>query len=164
MKNSHISNDLYATSVQFSSVQFSHSVVSNSLRPHESQHASPPCPSPSPGVHSDSRPLSPWCHPAISPSVIPFSSCPQSLPASEYFALMLLKSFYHMLPVDWSLVIWTFTVIESINQSMNVYSWFFSMTDSWSNLETFGTSNWSNEFFIRCPIKTFFYLLSKYLS
>ena len=66
-----------------SSVQFSHSVVSDSLRPHESQHARPPCSSPSPRVHSDSRPSSPWCHPAISSSVIPFSSCPQSLPASE---------------------------------------------------------------------------------
>ena len=71
--------------VQFSSVHFSHSVVSDSLRPHESQHARPPCPSPTPGVHSDSRPSSQWCHPAISSSVIPFSSCPQSLPASESF-------------------------------------------------------------------------------
>ena len=66
-----------------SSVQFSRSVVSDSLRPHESQHVSPPCLSPAPVVHSDSRPLSQWCHPAISSSVIPFSSCPQSLPASE---------------------------------------------------------------------------------
>ena len=73
---SHISTHLV------SSVQFSHSVVSDSLRPHESQHARPPCPSPSPGIHSDSRPSSPWCHPAISSSVVPFSSCPQSLPAS----------------------------------------------------------------------------------
>ena len=62
--------------VRFSSVQFSRSVVSDSLRPHKSQHARPPCPSPSPGVHSDSRPSSQWCHPAISSSVIPFSSCP----------------------------------------------------------------------------------------
>ena len=65
------------------SVQFSHSVVSDSLRPHELQHTRPPCPSPSPGVHSDSRPSSPWCHPAISSSVVPFFSCPQSLPASD---------------------------------------------------------------------------------
>ena len=71
---------------KWSSVQFS-SVVSNSLRPHESQHARPPCPSPSPRVHSDSRPSSRWCHPAISSSVIPFSSCPQSLPASESFPM-----------------------------------------------------------------------------
>ena len=67
------------------SVQFSLSVVSNSLQPHELQHARPPCPSPSPGVHSDSHPSSRWCHPAISSSVVPFSSCPQSLPASESF-------------------------------------------------------------------------------
>ena len=58
--------------------------MSDSLRPHESQHARPPCPSPTPGVHSDSRPLSRWCHPAISSSVIPFSSCPQFLPASVF--------------------------------------------------------------------------------
>ena len=71
-------------SFQFSSVQSSRSVVSDSLRPHESQHARPPCPSPSPGVHSDSRPSSPWCHPAISSSVVPFSGF-QSFPASGSF-------------------------------------------------------------------------------
>ena len=70
-----------------SSVQFSRSVVSDSLQPHELQHARPPCTSPTPGVHSDSRPSSPRCHPAISFSVIPFSSCPQSLPASESFPM-----------------------------------------------------------------------------
>ena len=70
----------------FSSVQFS-SVVSDSLRPHESQHARPPYPSPTPGVHSDSRTSSQWCHPAISSSVVFFSSCPQSLPASESFPM-----------------------------------------------------------------------------
>ena len=68
-------------------VQFSHSVVSDSLRPHESQHAKPPCPSPTPRVHSNTRPLSRWCHPAISSSVVPFSSCLQSLPASESFPM-----------------------------------------------------------------------------
>ena len=68
-------------------LQFSRSVVSDSLRPHESQHARPPCPSSTPGAHSDSRPSSQWCHPAISSSVVPFSSCPQSLPASESFPL-----------------------------------------------------------------------------
>ena len=75
-----------------SSVQFSHSVVSDSLRPHESQHVRPPCSSPSPRVHSDSHPSSPWCHPAISSSVIPFSSCPQSLPASGFFPIRQLFS------------------------------------------------------------------------
>ena len=67
--------------------QISRSVVSYSLQSHESQHARPPCPSPSPGVHSNSRPSSRWCHPAISSSVVPFSSCPQSLPASEFFPM-----------------------------------------------------------------------------
>ena len=71
----------------FGSVQFSRSVVSDLLWPHESQHARPPCPSPTPGVHSDSRPSSQWCHPAVSSSVVPFSSCPQSLPASESFPM-----------------------------------------------------------------------------
>ena len=73
--------------VTFNSVQSTRSVVSNSLRPHESQHARPPCPSPTPGVHWDSRPSSQWFHPAISSSVIHFSSCPQSLPASESFLM-----------------------------------------------------------------------------
>ena len=62
------------------SVQFSRSVMSNSLQPHEPQHARPPCPSPAPGVYPNSCPSSQWHHPAISSSVIPFSSCPQSLP------------------------------------------------------------------------------------
>ena len=73
--------------LSFSSAQFSHSVMSDSLWSHESQHARPPCPSPTPGVNSDSRPWSQWCHPAISSSVVPFSSCPQSLPASESFPM-----------------------------------------------------------------------------
>ena len=68
-------------------VQFSRSVVSNPLRPHESQHARPPCPSPTPGVHPNSCPLSRRCHPAISSSVISFSSCPQSLPGSGSFPM-----------------------------------------------------------------------------
>ena len=71
----------------FSPVQFSRSVVSDSLQPHESQHTRPPCPWPSPRVHSDSHPSSWWCHPAISSSVIPSSSCPQSLLASESFPM-----------------------------------------------------------------------------
>ena len=61
--------------------------MSDSWRPHESHHARPPCPSPTPGVHPDSRPSSQWCNPAISSSVIPFSSCPQSHPASESFPM-----------------------------------------------------------------------------
>ena len=70
---------------QFSSVQFSLSVMPNSLRPHEPQHTRPPCPSPTPGVHPNPLPSSRWCHPTISSSVVPFSSCPQSFPASGSF-------------------------------------------------------------------------------
>ena len=70
-----------------SSVQFSRSVVSDSLRPHETQHARPPCPSPTPRVYSNSRPSSQWCHSAISSSVVHFSSCPQSLPISGSFSM-----------------------------------------------------------------------------
>ena len=69
------------------SVQFSHSVVSDSLWPHESQHTRPPCPSQTPGVYTNSCPLTRWCHPGISSSVVPFSSCPQSLPASGSFPM-----------------------------------------------------------------------------
>ena len=75
---------IFFISVQFSSV---HSVVSDSLQPHGLQHTRPPCPSPTPRVHPNSRPSSQWCHPAISSSVVPFSSCPQSLPASESFPM-----------------------------------------------------------------------------
>ena len=80
--------------------------MSNSLRPHESQHARPPCPSPTPGVHSDSHPSSQWCHPAISSSVIPFSSCPKSLPASKSFPMSQLFAW----PKYWS---FSFSIIPS---------------------------------------------------
>ena len=86
----HMSNQPYIpgiNSTRFSSVQFSRSVVSDSFWSHESQHARPPYPSPTPGVYSNSCPSSQWCHPAISSSVIPFSSCPQSLPASGSFPM-----------------------------------------------------------------------------
>ena len=72
---------------EFSSVQFSCSVMSDSLRPHGLQHTRPPCPSPTPGVSSNSCPLSWWCHPTISFSVVPFSSCPRSFPASGSFPM-----------------------------------------------------------------------------
>ena len=71
----------------FSSVQFSHSVTSDSLWPHGLQHTRPPCPSPIPGIYSNSCSLSQWCHPTISSSVIPFSSCVQSFPASRSFQM-----------------------------------------------------------------------------
>ena len=102
------------------SVQFSCSVMSDSLRPHESQHARPPCPSPTPRVYSDFCPSSRWCHPAISFSVVPFSSCPQSLPASESFPMSqffawggqstgvsALASFLPKNTQDWSPLEWT---------------------------------------------------------
>ena len=69
------------------SVQFTHSVVSDSLQPHGLLHTRSPCPSPTPRVHSNPHPSSRWCHPTISSSVILFSSCPQSLPASECFPM-----------------------------------------------------------------------------
>ena len=94
--------------------------MSDSLRPHELQHARPPCPSPTPGVHPNSCPSNRWCHPAISSSVIPFSSCPQSLPASESFPMSQLlawggqsigvSSLASVLPMntqDWSPLGWT---------------------------------------------------------
>ena len=104
----------------FHSVQFSRSVVSDSLWPHESQHARPPYPSQTPRVQSNSCPSSQWCHPAISFSIVPFSSCPQSLPASGYFPMSqlfawgsqsirvsALASFLPMNTQDWSPLEWT---------------------------------------------------------
>ena len=76
-----------AHEASLSSVQFSRSIVSDSLWPHELQHARPPCPSPTSRVHPNSCPSSQWCHPAISSSVVPFSSCPQSFPASGSFPM-----------------------------------------------------------------------------
>ena len=102
------------------SVQFSHSVVSNSLWLHEPQQTRPPCPSPTPGIYSNSCPLSWWCHPTISSSVVPFSSCPQSFPASESFPMSQLftwggqstgvsvsASILPMNTQDWSPLGWT---------------------------------------------------------
>ena len=106
--------------VQIQSVQFSRSVMSDSLWPHELQHARPPCPSPTPRVYSNSCPSSRWCHPAISSFVITFSSCPQSLPASGSFPMSQLFAWggqctgasasVSVLPMntqDWSPLGWT---------------------------------------------------------
>ena len=100
--------------------QFSHSVVSDSFRPHELQHGRPPCPSPAPGLYSNSCPWSWWCHPAISSSVVPFSSCPQSFLASGSFPMSQLftwggqsigvsasSSVLPMNTQDWSPLGWT---------------------------------------------------------
>ena len=109
-----------AWAVNHSSGQFSHSVMSDSLQPHELQHVRPPWPSPTPGVYSNLRPSRRWCHPAISSSLVPFSSCPQSLPASGSFPMSQLFTWggqsigvsapASMLPMstqDWSLLGWT---------------------------------------------------------
>ena len=105
---------------QFSSVHFSRSVVSDSLQSHELQHSKLPCPSPTPRVHPNPCPSSQWCHPAVSSSVIPFSSCPQCLPASESFpvsqlfswdgqsiGVSALASFLPKKSQDWSPSEWT---------------------------------------------------------
>ena len=94
--------------------------MSDSLRPHESQHARPPCPSPTPRVHSDSRPSNQWCHPAISSSVVPFSSCPQSSPASVFSNESTLRMKW---PKHWS---FSFSIIP------------FNSTQDWSPLEWIG--------------------------
>ena len=83
----HLYGILLCVCVLVASVQFSRSVTSDSLRPHELQHARLPCPSPTPRAHSHSYPWSRECHPAISSSVVPFPSCPQTLPASESFPM-----------------------------------------------------------------------------
>ena len=135
------------------SVQFSHSVVSNSLPPHESQHARPPYPSPTPRVHSNTRPSSQWCHPAISSSVVPFS-CPQSLPVSGSFPISQLfawggqsigvSALASVLPKntqDWSPLEWTgwislqFKGLSSVfsNTTVQKHQFFSAQLSSQSN-------------------------------
>ena len=139
---------------QFSSVQFSCSVMSDSLRPHESQHARPSCPSPTPRAYSNSCPSSRWCHLTISSSVIPFSSCPQSLPASGSFPMSQLfawggqnigvSALASVLPMntqDWSPLGWTGWISLQSKGLSRVFSYttvqkhpFFSTQLSlWSN-------------------------------
>ena len=119
------------TVFQFSSVQFSHSVMSDSLWPHESQHARPPCPSSTPRVHLDSRPSNQWCHPAISSSVVPFSSCPQSLPASGSFPMsQLFTSGGQIIGVSAS----TSVLL------MNIQDWFPLGWTNWISLQSKGLS------------------------
>ena len=90
---------------EFSSVQFSRSVVSDSLQPHGLQYARLPCPSPTPGVYSNSRPLSRWCHPTISSSVVPFSSCLQSFPASVSFQMSQFSETFCIKHSRWNLLL-----------------------------------------------------------
>ena len=106
------------------SLQFSHSVVSNPLQPHGLQHARPPCPSPTPRAYSDSWPLSWWCHPAISSSVVPFSSSLQSFPASGFFQVS------QLFPIRWPKY-WSFSF--NINHS-NEYSGLISFRMDWLDL------------------------------
>ena len=126
--------------------------MSDSSRPHESQHARPPCPSPTPRVHWDSRPSSQWCHPAISSSVVPFTSCPKSLPASESFpvsqlfawsgqstGVSALASFLPKKSQGWSPSEWTDLRLEFINtgkkESRSVVS---------NSLQPHGLSLWNS--------------------
>ena len=115
--------------------QFSLSVMSESLWPHGLQHARPPCPSPTPGVYSNSCPLSRWCHPTISSSVVPFSSCPQSFPASGSFRMSQLFAsggqsigvwaLTSVLPVntqDWSPLGWTGWISLQFKELLRVFS------------------------------------------
>ena len=117
------------------SVQFSRSVVSDSLRPHEPQHARPPCPSQTPGVHPNPCPSSRWCHPTISSSVIPFSSCTQSFPASGPFQMSQLfasggqsigvSASTSVLPMnsqDWSPLGWTGWISLQANSLLQHHS------------------------------------------
>ena len=116
---------------QFSSVQFSHSVVSNSLWIHETQHARPPCPKPTPGAYPNSCPLSRWCHPTISSSVVPFSSCPQSFPASGSFQIsQLFASGGQNIGVSASASV----------LPMNIQDWFPLELTGWISLQSKGLS------------------------
>ena len=117
--------------IPISSVQLSHSVVSDSVSPHESQHARPPCPSPTPGVYSNSCPSSRWCHPAISSSVLPFSSCPQSLPASGSFPMSQLFT--------WGGQSTGVSVSASV-LPMNTQDWFPLGWTGWISLQSKGLS------------------------
>ena len=143
--------------------QFSRSVMSDSLGPHGSQHTRSPCPSPSPGVHSNLRPSNRWCHPAISSSVGPFSSCPQSFPALEYFPISqliawggqstgvsALASFHSKNTQGWSPLEWTgWIFLQSKGLSI-----VFSNTTVWKH-QFFGTqfSSQSNSHIHTWPLE-----------
>ena len=116
---------------QFTSVQFSRSVMSDSLQPSELQHAKPPCPSPTPRAYSNSCPLSRWCHPTISSSVVPFSSCLQSLPPSGSF------------PMSWFFTSSGQSIRVSASASvfpMNIQDWFPLASTGWISLLSKGLS------------------------
>ena len=121
----------YSILTRDASVQFSRSVVSDSLRSHEPQHARPPCPSPTPGLYPNSWPLSRWCHPIISSSVVPFSSCPQSFPASGSFPMsQLFTSGGQSTGVSASASV----------LPMNIQDWFPLGSTGWISLQSKGLS------------------------
>ena len=135
------------------SVQFSCSVMFDSLWPHEPQHTRPPCPSPIPGVHSDSRPSSQWCHLAISSSVVPFSSCPQSFPASGSFQMsQLFTSGGQSIGVSASTSV----------RPMNIQDWSPLGWTGWISFQSKGLSRvfssttvWKHQFFSAQPVLWF---------
>ena len=146
-----------------SSVQFICSVMSDSLQPNESQHARPPCPSPTPRVHSDSRPSSQWCHPAISFSVIPFSSCPQFLPASEFFpvsqlftwggqstGVSALASFPPKKSQGWSLSEWTGWIFLQSKGLSRIFSNYVLIISITSGILTFSIDSETQKFSVLC--------------
>ena len=127
----YLQRSLLPGTLWFSSVQFSHSVMSDSLWPHELQHTRPPCPSPTPGDHPNPCPLSWWCHPTISSSVVPFSSCPQSFPASGSFQMsQLFASGGQSIGVSASTSVLT----------MNTQDWFPLGWTGWISLQSRGLS------------------------
>ena len=136
---------------RLSRVQFRHSLVSNSLRPHELQHTRSPCPSPTPRVHLNPCPLSQWCHPTISSSVIPFSSCPQSFPASRSFPMSrLFTSGGQRIGVSASTSV----------LPMNIQDWFPLGWTGWISLQSkalsrvfSNTTVWKHQFFgVQCSL------------
>ena len=122
---------MHFRSIWFSSVQFSYSVVSNSLWPHEPQHARPPCPSPTPRVHPNPCLSSWWCHPAISSSVVPFSSCPQSFQASGSFPM---SQFFASGGQSFGVSAWT-SVLPMNTQAWSPLGW-----TGWISLQSKGLS------------------------
>ena len=121
------------------SVQFSHSVMSSSLQPHELQHSKPPCPSPTPGVYSNSCPLSQWCHPTIWSSVVPFSSRLQSFPASGSFQMRQFFFFFFdsVLRIRWPKY-WLPASTSVL--PMNIQDWFPLRWTGWISLQCKGLS------------------------
>ena len=157
--------------------QFSPSVVSDSLRPHESQHARPPCPSPTPGVYSNSCPSSRWCHPAISFSVVPFFSCPQSLPASGSFPISQLFAWggqsigvsasASVLPMntqDWSPLGWTVWISLQSKELSRVFSSTIVQKHQFFGTQLSSQSNAHQSLYqIQAKSVVIFHLLSQFL-